>query len=202
MASQPASSKVFAHCLNTVDGVGIIAIGNVGQLQKTTSLVRPNYIVNLSSVAVAGSTLQLPTDTFYGDGKGAMIDIGTTSIYLPEIFYKHPDTLFWSVRDILYMKHHGRVDDVFPKITFHFDGGLALDIYPHDYLLNNGSDWYYVVLRNGRSQPEHMKNLVILGDIVFSNKLVVYDLENQVIGWTDHDCSSGSPALTPKMSEL
>jgi hypothetical protein len=71
-----------------------------------------------------------------------------------------------------------------------------------------------VVLRNGRSQPEHMKNMVILGgrqclsllltfclfnilililldlcsDIVFSNKLVVYDLENQVIGWTDHDC--------------
>jgi hypothetical protein len=27
-------------------------------------------------------------DTFYGDGKGAMIDIGTTSIYLPEVMYK------------------------------------------------------------------------------------------------------------------
>ena len=44
--------------------------------------------MNLSSVAVAGSTLQLPTDTFYGDGKGTMIDIGTTSIYLPEVMYK------------------------------------------------------------------------------------------------------------------
>jgi hypothetical protein len=30
--------------------------------------------------------------------------------------------------------------------------------------------------------------LDLCSDIVFSNKLVVYDLENQVIGWTDHDC--------------
>jgi hypothetical protein len=25
-------------------------------------------------------------------------------------------------------------------------------------------------------------------DLVLSNKLVVYDLENQVIGWTDYNC--------------
>lgn len=27
-----------------------------------------------------------------------------------------------------------------------------------------------------------------LADLVLSNKLVVYDLENMVIGWTDYNC--------------
>ncbi|KAK8933691.1 Aspartic proteinase-like protein 2 [Platanthera zijinensis] len=27
-------------------------------------------------------------------------------------------------------------------------------------------------------------------DMVLSNKLVIYDLENQVVGWTDYNCSS------------
>ncbi|EAZ30260.1 hypothetical protein OsJ_14309 [Oryza sativa Japonica Group] len=29
--------------------------------------------------------------------------------------------------------------------------------------------------------------MVLLGDLVLSNKLVVYDLENQVIGWTEYN---------------
>jgi hypothetical protein len=29
---------------------------------------------------------------------------------------------------------------------------------------------------------------VFFPDLVLSNKLVVYDLENQVIGWTEYNC--------------
>uniref|UniRef100_A0A0A9E199 Peptidase A1 domain-containing protein n=1 Tax=Arundo donax TaxID=35708 RepID=A0A0A9E199_ARUDO len=29
--------------------------------------------------------------------------------------------------------------------------------------------------------------MVVFGDIALSNKLVVYDLENQVVGWADHN---------------
>ena len=32
--------------------------------------------------------------------------------------------------------------------------------------------------------------MTLLGDLVLSNKLVIYDLENMVIGWTDYNCSS------------
>jgi hypothetical protein len=30
--------------------------------------------------------------------------------------------------------------------------------------------------------------ICFLSDLVLSNKVVVYDLENQVIGWTDYNC--------------
>lgn len=32
--------------------------------------------------------------------------------------------------------------------------------------------------------------MTLLGDLVLSNKLVLYDLENQLIGWTEYNCSS------------
>lgn len=32
------------------------------------------------------------------------------------------------------------------------------------------------------------KLLVVLADLVLSNKLVLYDLEKQAIGWTEYNC--------------
>lgn len=32
------------------------------------------------------------------------------------------------------------------------------------------------------------KYLLMLADLVLSNKLVLYDLESQAIGWTDYNC--------------
>nr|CAB3484157.1 unnamed protein product [Digitaria exilis]CAB3486684.1 unnamed protein product [Digitaria exilis] len=52
------------------------------------------------------------------------------------------------------------------------------------------NDIYCVGFQNGASQSEDGKDIVLMGDLVLSNKLVVYDLENQVIGWTDYNCSS------------
>jgi hypothetical protein len=36
---------------------------------------------------------------------------------------------------------------------------------------------------------------VFVSDLVLSNKLVVYDLENQVIGWTDYNCKDPHPLM-------
>ncbi|XVF41480.1 hypothetical protein PTKIN_Ptkin01aG0283100 [Pterospermum kingtungense] len=33
-------------------------------------------------------------------------------------------------------------------------------------------------------------DIILLGDLVLSNKLVVYDIESQTIGWTEYNCSS------------
>ncbi|XP_038690226.1 aspartic proteinase 39-like isoform X2 [Tripterygium wilfordii] len=44
--------------------------------------------------------------------------------------------------------------------------------------------------QNSGMQSKDRRNLTLLGDLVLSNKLVLYDLENQVIGWTEYNCSS------------
>ncbi|PUZ46604.1 hypothetical protein GQ55_7G094000 [Panicum hallii var. hallii] len=207
MLSQLAAAgkvkKVFAHCLDIVQGGGIFAIGNVVQPKvKTTPLVpdMPHFNVNLKSVDVDGTTLELPANIFEtGDKKGTIIDSGTTLTYLPElvfkevmlaVFKKHQDITFRNVQEFLCFQYSGSVDDGFPTITFHFEDDLALHVYPHEYFFANGNDMYCVGFQNGGSQSKDGKDIVLMGDLVLSNKLVVYDLENQVIGWTDYNCSS------------
>ncbi|KAK9138613.1 hypothetical protein Sjap_009207 [Stephania japonica] len=54
-------------------------------------------------------------------------------------------------------------------------------------------------LQNSDTLPKGAKDMIILGvidsyffhaDLVISNKLLAYDLENQTLGWTDYNCSS------------
>ncbi|KAL6841984.1 hypothetical protein ACP4OV_028184 [Aristida adscensionis] len=191
--------KIFAHCLDTVNGGGIFAIGNVVRPKvKTTPMVpgMPHYNVNLKSITVGGATLQLPTNTFNtGESKGTIIDSGTTLTYLPEavyktmmsaVFEKHQDMPLRNYQDFLCFQFSGSVDDGFPIITFNFEDDLTLNVYPHDYLFENGN-LYCVGFLNGGLQTKDGKDMVLLGDLVLSNKFVVYDLENQVIGWTDYN---------------
>ncbi|KQJ99261.1 aspartic proteinase-like protein 2 isoform X1 [Brachypodium distachyon] len=207
MLSQLAAAgevkKIFSHCLDTIKGGGIFAIGDVVQPKvKSTPLVpdMPHYNVNLESINVGGTTLQLPSHMFEtGEKKGTIIDSGTTLTYLPELVYKdvlaavfakHPDTTFHSVQDFLCIQYFQSVDDGFPKITFHFEDDLGLNVYPHDYFFQNGDNLYCFGFQNGGLQSKDGKDMVLLGDLVLSNKVVVYDLENQVVGWTDYNCSS------------
>ncbi|NP_001149953.1 Aspartic proteinase-like protein 2 precursor [Zea mays] len=207
MLSQLAAArrvrKIFAHCLDTVRGGGIFAIGNVVQPKvKTTPLV-PNvthYNVNLQGISVGGATLQLPTSTFdSGDSKGTIIDSGTTLAYLPRevyrtllaaVFDKYQDLPLHNYQDFVCFQFSGSIDDGFPVITFSFKGDLTLNVYPDDYLFQNRNDLYCMGFLDGGVQTKDGKDMLLLGDLVLSNKLVVYDLEKEVIGWTDYNCSS------------
>ncbi|XP_062225359.1 aspartic proteinase 36-like isoform X2 [Phragmites australis] len=219
MLSQLAAAgkvkKIFAHCLDTINGGGIFAIGNVVQPKvKTTPLVpnMPHYNVNLKSIDVGDTTLQLPAHVFEtGRKKGTIIDSGTTLTYLPElvfkdimlvVFNKHQDITFHNVQDFLCFQYSGSVDDAFPTITFHFEDDLPLHVYPHEYFFQNGNDLYCVGFQNGGLQSKDGKDMVLLGDLVLSNKLVVYDLENQVIGWTDYNCSSSIKIMDDKTGAI
>ncbi|WVZ75419.1 hypothetical protein U9M48_023470 [Paspalum notatum var. saurae] len=219
MLSQLAAAgkvrKIFAHCLDTAHGGGIFAIGDVVQPKvNTTPLVpnMPHYNVNLEGISVGGATLQLPTSTFdTGDNQGTIIDSGTTLAYLPEavyktllsaVFNKYQDMAFHNYQDFLCFQFSGSVDDGFPVITFSFEGDLTLNVYPHDYLFRNGNDLYCVGFLNGGLQTKDGKDMVLLGDLVLSNKLVVYDLENQVIGWTDYNCSSSIKIKDDKIGSV
>ncbi|GMP51711.1 hypothetical protein CsSME_00017840 [Camellia sinensis var. sinensis] len=92
LASSGKVKKMFAHCLDGVNGGGIFAIGHVVQPKvNTTPLVpnQPHYNVNMTAVEVGRDFLNLPTDVFeIGDKKGTIIDSGTTLAYLPELIYE------------------------------------------------------------------------------------------------------------------
>ncbi|MCL7029559.1 hypothetical protein MKW94_019088 [Papaver nudicaule] len=208
MISQLAAAgkvkKVFAHCLDGIKGGGIFAIGQVVQPKvKTTPLVpnQPHYNVNLKSIEVGKTTLQLPTDVFdTGDRRGTIIDSGTTLSYLPEVVYAPMITSILSHQSDLKLQtvenqftcfdYIGSVDDGFPLVKFHFEDSLTLTVYPHDYLFAYHEDMWCVGWQNSGMQSKDGKDTILLGDLALSDKLVVYDLENQVIGWTEYNCSS------------
>ncbi|KAG8641570.1 hypothetical protein MANES_12G004300v8 [Manihot esculenta] len=152
MLSQLAAAgkvkKMFAHCLDNVNGGGIFAIGEiVSPKVKTTPMVanRPHYNVVMKKVEVGGNVLELATDTFAsGDQKGTIIDSGTTLAYLPESVYEsvmnkimaqQPGLKLHTVEEqFMCFKYSGSVDDGFPVVKFHFEDSLTLSIYPHEYL--------------------------------------------------------------------
>ncbi|PON37795.1 Aspartic peptidase [Parasponia andersonii] len=195
--------KMFAHCLDGTNGGGIFAIGHVVQPKvNVTPLVpnQPHYNVNMTAVQVGHTLLSLPNDLFeIGDRKGTIIDSGTTLAYLPEMVYEplvnkiisqQPDLKVHTVHgEYTCFQYSESVDDAFPPVTFYFENSLSLKVYPREYLFPFEGMWC-IGWQNSGMQSSDRKNLTLLGDLVLSNKLVFYDLENQVIGWTEYNCSS------------
>ncbi|XP_062144190.1 aspartic proteinase 36-like isoform X2 [Alnus glutinosa] len=208
MISQLASAgkvkKMFAHCLDNINGGGIFAIGQVVEPKVNTTSLVPNqahYNVVLKEIEVGGDVLTLPSDTFdNGVRKGTIIDSGTTLAYLPGLVYEalmpkimsqQPGLKLHTVEDqFTCFKYNGNVDDGFPTVTFHFDGSLSLTVYPHEYLFVLSNDAWCVGWQNSGGQSRDGSEMTLLGDLVLSNKLVLYDLEEQTIGWTEYNCST------------
>ncbi|XVF56403.1 hypothetical protein PTKIN_Ptkin06aG0117900 [Pterospermum kingtungense] len=82
------------------------------------------------------------------------------------------------------------VDDGFPVVKFHFEGSLVLVVYPHEYLFQIREDIWCFGWQNSGMESKDGSEMILLGDLVLSNKLVIYDIENQTIGWTEYDCST------------
>ncbi|KAJ8755472.1 hypothetical protein K2173_019270 [Erythroxylum novogranatense] len=195
--------KIFAHCLDGTNGGGIFAIGHVVQPQvNMTPLIsnQPHYNVNMTVVQVGLDLISLPPDiSETGNVRGTIIDSGTTLAYLPESVYvplvrkivsQQPDLNIQTVHDeYTCFQYSGSVDDGFPNVTFHFANSVFLKVYPHDYLFPFEGLWC-IGWQNSGMQSRDRRNMTLLGDLVLSNKLVLYDLEQQAIGWTEYDCSS------------
>ncbi|XP_044499951.1 aspartic proteinase 36-like isoform X2 [Mangifera indica] len=206
LISQLASSgrvrKMFAHCLDG-NGGGIFAIGHVVQpVVNMTPLIRnqPHYSINMTAVQVGLDFLNLTTDVFgVGDSLPAIIDSGTTLAYLPQMIYEpliskiisqQPGLKVHTVHDeYTCFQYSESVDEVFPNVTFHFENSTFLKVYPHDYLFPFEGLWC-IGWQNSGIQSRDGKNMTLLGDLVLSSKLVLYDLESQAIGWTEYNCTS------------
>ncbi|KAI3989152.1 hypothetical protein MKX01_033188 [Papaver californicum] len=193
LASSGKMKKKFAHCLYGKNGGGIFVIGDVLlPTLETTPLVpdATHYNVNMESVQVSNTVLNIPKQVFEA-GKGTIIDSGTTLAYLPA-------AIFDPLRRMANLSIH-LLDNLlesfylftrFPTITFGFENSLKLKVYPRDYLIPYKNEWCSGWQDTGKLKSDAVKDLIILGDLVLTNKLVLYDLENQVLGFSDYNCSS------------
>ncbi|CAN1236133.1 Aspartic proteinase 36, partial [Linum grandiflorum] len=200
--------RVFSHCLDSVKGGGIFAIGEVVAPKVPTTPMIPNqahYNVALKDVEVDGQVLDLPSDIFdTGDRKGTIIDSGTTLAYLPEVVYesmmskilaRQPGMRLHTVEEQFscFIYNGKDVDDDFPVVKFRFEDSLNLAVHPHDYIFHTREEEWCFGWQNSGAQSKDSSGMILLGDLVLSNKLVVYDLVNQGIGWTDYNCEYTGP---------
>ncbi|KAH7839589.1 hypothetical protein Vadar_006067 [Vaccinium darrowii] len=207
MISQIASAgkvkKMFAHCLDGTNGGGIFAIGQLVQPKLNSTPLVPNqahYNVLLKTITVGRDVLKLPTDVFDIDaGTSMVIDSGTTLAYLADELYNpllakvmaaQPNLKLHTVeQQFTCFQFTGNVDDGFPTVAFGFENSLTLTIYPREYLFQIRDDVRCIGWQNSGISKDG-KEMNLLGDMVLSSKLVLYDLENQTIGWTEYNCSS------------
>ncbi|KAF9598342.1 hypothetical protein IFM89_027049 [Coptis chinensis] len=183
LSSRGISPRVFSHCLKGEDnGGGILVLGEIvepGIVYSPLVPSQPHYNLNLQSIAVNGQIVPVDPAVYQTSrNRGTIVDSGTTLAYLAEEAYDP----FRQCCKLL------RVDEVLPLVTFNFAGGASLVLKPQDYLIQQG----YV---DGAAlwclgfQKVSGQGITILGDLVLKDKIFVYDISHQRIGWVNYDCS-------------
>ncbi|XP_004485641.1 aspartic proteinase 36 [Cicer arietinum] len=194
--------KAFSHCLKgDRNGGGILVLGEIVEPSIAYSPLvpsQPHYNLNLESIAVNGQLLSINPVVFAASKsgeRGTVVDSGTTLAYLVEEAY---DSLINAIATAVsqfatptfsegspcYLVSTSL--DIFPSISFNFAGGASMDLKPAQYLVHydlmNAAAWC-IGFQKTETGPS------VLGDLVLKDKIVVYDLANQRIGWTNYDCS-------------
>ncbi|XP_042442280.1 aspartic proteinase 36-like isoform X2 [Zingiber officinale] len=175
-------------------------LGNEQSVDSSATVVfGSHYNLNLESISVNGQILSIDPSVFLtSNTQGTIIDSGTTLAYLAEEAYDPfvnaiVASLSPSVRLINSKGNEcfitsGSVDESFPSLTLNFKGGASMPVKPEDYLLQEVSIDNSVIWCIGW-QKNQGSGITILGDLVLKDKIFVYDLANQRLGWTSYDCS-------------
>ncbi|KAD5960337.1 hypothetical protein E3N88_11809 [Mikania micrantha] len=204
LASAKKVKKMFSHCLDGNKGGGIFAIGEVVDPKiKTTPILddQTHFNIALESIDVNGDAVKFPTSILnFAKKQAAIVDSGTTLAYFPDEVYNQlmekimaaqPNNKPYIVEKLFKCyKYSGNIDDGFPVVNFHFENSLLLKVLPHQYFFKVEDDEWCIGFQNSNLKAKTGDELTLLGDLVLSDKLVTYDMENQAIGWTDYDCSS------------
>ncbi|CAL9764698.1 unnamed protein product [Musa acuminata subsp. burmannicoides] len=203
LSSIGVAPRVFSHCLKGSDnGGGILVLGEIiepGIVYTPLVPSQSHYNLYLESISVNGQILSIDPSVFAtSSAQGTIIDSGTTLAYLAEQAY---DPFVSAIVSSLSPLVHSipskgnkcfitssSVDESFPSVTLNFKGGASLPVKPEEYLLQQVSVDNSIVWCIGW-QKNHGSGITILGDIVLKDKIFVYDLANQRIGWMDYDCS-------------
>ncbi|XP_059295359.1 aspartic proteinase 36-like [Lycium ferocissimum] len=200
LSAHGVSPNVFSHCLKG-EGGGILVLGEILNPSMVYTPLVPataHYNVNLQSITVNGKILPIDRAAFASSSdRGTIIDSGTTLAYLPTEAYDALVSAIAAAASPLArpIKSGERscylvsssVEDMFPPVSLNFAGDVSMQVRRADYLYRMGSSegaamWCVLF--------DKSKGLTILGDLVVKDKIIVYDLARQRIGWADHDCSS------------
>nr|XP_043609435.1 aspartic proteinase 36-like [Erigeron canadensis] len=205
LSSQGVSPDAFSHCLvGNGAGGGILVLGQIIEPNMVyTPLIpsQPHYNLNLLSISVNGQTLSIDPSMFATSSSrgGTIIDSGTTLAYLAEEAYDpfvDAITKFvsQSVQPLMSKGNQcylvtSSTPDIFPTVSLNFAGGASMILRPQDYLLQQnsvgGASVWCIGFQKIRGQ-----GITILGDLVLKDRIVVYDLGGQRIGWASYDCTS------------
>ncbi|KAF5185257.1 Aspartyl protease apcb1 [Thalictrum thalictroides] len=203
LSSRGITPKVFSHCLKGKDnGGGILVLGEIvepGIVYSPLVPSQPHYNLNLQSISVNGQIVPIDPAVFETSrNRGTIVDSGTTLAYLPEEAYNPFFTVLTaavsqSVRSFILKGNEcflvtGSVNELFPSVAFNFAGGASIGLKPGDYLISQGYLDGAALWCLG-FQKDSGQGITILGDLVLKDKIFVYDLGRQRIGWADYDCS-------------
>ncbi|KAL3628414.1 hypothetical protein CASFOL_027460 [Castilleja foliolosa] len=203
LSSHKITPKVFSHCLSGEgNGGGILVLGEILDPSIVYTPLVPSqshYNLYLQSISVNGQVLPIDQAVFTTSGnQGTIVDSGTTLAYLVEGAYDPfvdaiTTAVSSSAKSIISKGNQcylvpTSVAETFPPISFNFAENASLVLRPTDYLIRMGyidgaSMWCigFIKVQN--------QGTTILGDLVLKDKIFVYDLAHQRLGWADYDCS-------------
>lgn len=202
LSSKGVTPKVFSHCLKGEDnGGGVLVLGEILEPSIVYSPLvpsQPHYNLNLQSIAVNGQLLPIDSDVFAtANNRGTIVDSGTTLAYLvQEAYNPFVDAITTAVSQFskpiiskgnqCYLVSNS-VGDIFPQVSLNFMGGASMVLNPEHYLMHYGFLDGAAMWCIGFQKVD--EGFTILGDLVLKDKIFVYDLANQRIGWANYDCS-------------
>ncbi|KAI4300382.1 hypothetical protein L6164_033768 [Bauhinia variegata] len=202
LSSRSITPKAFSHCLRGEgNGGGILVMGEILEPSMVYSPLvpsQPHYNLYLQSIAVNGQLLPVDSAVFAtSNNRGTIVDSGTTLAYLVQEAY---DPLVNAITTIVsksaspiisrgtqcYLVSFSVVD-IFPQVSLNFAGGASMVLKPEQYLMpsgfHDGSPMWCIGFQKVQ------EGVSILGDLVLKDKIFVYDLAHQRIGWANYDCS-------------
>jgi len=151
------------------------------------------YLATMTEITVDGTKMDVSGSDLYGDYGGAIIDSGTTLMYLPtkacEAIEAAVDSYLQSTgssytpTSAFFAQEEPLQDSSFasdfPKITIALDG-YTLELDYSSYLFQYDNEYYWGI---GESE------IVIIGDVALDGLVVAYDQTDNTIGFATADCS-------------
>ncbi|KAG7530410.1 Aspartic peptidase domain superfamily [Arabidopsis suecica] len=158
-------------------------------------------------MTVAMNDLRLPIDPSVfsvAKGYGTIIDSGTTLVHFPGEAY---DPLIQAILNVV--SQYGRpipyesfqcfnitsgisshlvIADMFPEVHLCFAGGASMVIKPEAYLFQKFLDLTNAIWCLG-FYSSTSRRITIIGEVAIRDKMFVYDLDHQRIGWAEYNCS-------------
>ncbi|KAM3303007.1 aspartic proteinase 36-like [Capsicum chacoense] len=178
LSTRGVTPTVFSHCLKGSNGgVGVLVLGQVVEPNLVyTPLVQSqqHYNVILESIALNGQTLSINPQLFKTPSNmGALVDSETTVISSQEAHNIFVNAIATSSFRMTLSRFRTQQVGLEPMVQR--SSGLG------------GSVVWCVGFQKSLSQ-----GWTVLGDIVLKDKIIVYDLDRQRIGWANYDCNSYS----------